>query len=166
MWGFLLSNETRPTHPYSALPDRQYWRRASAPWASHGFSGVYVPRFAIEKTTSISTAGSCFAQHVSRNLRNRGYKFLDFQPAPPLLPAELHGEFGYGQYSARYGNIYTTLQLGQLLRAAFGSCASTRFGRVEGASSIPCDRASSPTDSGPPPRSFAYARLTTRLFDG
>jgi hypothetical protein len=117
----LLSKETRPVHPYSDLPERQYWRRASSRWVSGDFSGVYLPRFAIEKTTAISTAGSCFAQHVSRNLKKRGYRFLDFEPAPPLLPAELHGELGYGQYSARYGNIYTTLQLGQLLRAAFGS---------------------------------------------
>jgi hypothetical protein len=117
----LLSKETRPVHPYSDLPERQYWRRASARWASGDFSGAYLPKFAIEKTTSISTAGSCFAQHVSRNLKRRGFKFLDLEPAPLLLPAELHGEFGYGQYSARYGNIYTTLQLGQLLRAAFGA---------------------------------------------
>lgn len=117
----ILSKETGPVHPYSDLAERQSWRRASARWVSGDFGDVYIPRFAIEKTTPISTAGSCFAQHVSRNLKKRGYRFLDFEPAPLLLPADLHGEFGYGQYSARYGNVYTTLQLGQLLRAAFGA---------------------------------------------
>ena len=108
-------------HPYSKLPARQYWRGASARWARRDFAGIYSPKFPITRETRIATAGSCFAQHVSKSLRKRGYHFLDLEPPPALLPRDLHADFGYGLYSARYGNVYTTRQLLQLLAAAEGS---------------------------------------------
>ena len=46
---------------------------------------------------------------------------MDTEPAPPLLPAAMHAEFGYGIYSARYGNLYTAAQLNQLFDRAFGT---------------------------------------------
>jgi hypothetical protein len=53
-------------------------------------------------------------------LKISGFNYLDVEPAPVLLPAFEHGRFGYGIYSARYGNVYTARQLLQLFDRAFG----------------------------------------------
>jgi len=66
----------------------------------------------------IACAGSCFAQHIGRQFKERGVHFLDVEPAPPLLRPELHERFGFNLYSARYGNIYSIRQLVQLFRRA------------------------------------------------
>jgi hypothetical protein len=68
----------------------------------------------------VGTAGSCFAQHVSRRLQGSGLQFLETEPAHPFLSAETAALFGYGLFSARYGTIYTARQLLQLLRRAYG----------------------------------------------
>ena len=66
-------------------------------------------------------AGSCFAQHVSRRLREAGFNFLVTEPPHPILPAEGGGARSTtGRYSARYGNIYTARQLLQLIRRVYG----------------------------------------------
>ncbi len=68
----------------------------------------------------IATAGSCFAQHIGRHLRSKGFDYLDTEPPPPKLALDVAQSFGYGVYSARYGNVYTARQLLQLFRRAFG----------------------------------------------
>lgn len=107
-------------HPYKSRPERAYWRASYSRWQQGDLSGIYLPKFSINKTTAISTAGSCFAQHVTRELRGRGYNFQDFESAPYLLPEARRRDFGYQTYSARYGNIYTSRQLLQLLQASLG----------------------------------------------
>ena len=81
---------------------------------------LYVKRFDIDADCRIATAGSCFAQHIGDRLRRSGFNYLDFEAPPPSLPAARHADFGYGLFSARYGNIYTARQLLQLYREAFG----------------------------------------------
>ncbi len=76
--------------------------------------------FVISPDHKVAVAGSCFAQHVARRLRSRGLNFFDVEPAHPLLPDDTVAEFCYGQFSARFGNIYTSRQLLQLLRRAYG----------------------------------------------
>lgn len=49
---------------------------------------------------------------------------LDVEPAPALLDAQTARDFGYGIYSARYGNIYTARMLRQLVDECF---ADARF---------------------------------------
>jgi hypothetical protein len=81
---------------------------------------IYVPRFAIPKNTRITAAGSCFAQHIGRQFKQRGFSFVDAEPAPQALPAAEHSRFGYGIYSARYGNLYSARQLEQTFARADG----------------------------------------------
>lgn len=76
---------------------------------------MYLPKFPIDRSTRIVTAGSCFAQHIAVRLRQRGYTVLDGEPPPPGLPNEIARDYGYHLYSARYGNIYTARQLLQLV---------------------------------------------------
>lgn len=68
----------------------------------------------------VATAGSCFAQHVGRALRNSGLLVIDAEPAPRDIPITLAQDYGYSTYSARYGNIYTSVQLQQILKEALG----------------------------------------------
>ncbi|WP_370205029.1 GSCFA domain-containing protein [Pararhodobacter marinus] len=80
----------------------------------------------------IATAGSCFAQHIGRNLREKGFAYLDAEPAPAQVSPALASEYGYGMYSARYGNIYTARQLLQLLQRANGSFRPTEDYWIKG----------------------------------
>lgn len=108
-------------HPYSDIDDRQRWSRAMAGRASGDIDPVPQPPFRIETQTKLVTAGSCFAQHVARHLRESGMACFESEPAHPLLGADLAEAFGYGVYSARYGNIYTSRQLLQLWRRVTGA---------------------------------------------
>lgn len=105
--------------PYQSLPRESFWRVASSAWKKGRLDNIYKPKFEITADTAIASAGSCFAQHIGRHLKTRGFNYLDTEPAPfPLPEAEL-AEFGYGLFSARYGNIYTSRQLVELARDAF-----------------------------------------------
>ena len=107
-------------HPYSDIPDYRRWRAGVAAVAPADLDPVVAFPFRITAQERVAAAGSCFAQHVARHLRARGFEFLDTEPAHPLLPAETVRDFGYGLFSARFGNIYTSRQLLQLLRRAYG----------------------------------------------
>ncbi|WP_370247879.1 GSCFA domain-containing protein [Nocardioides sp.] len=111
------------THPYADLPRRAFWRSAISERSALELEGLYEPRFAVDRQDRIATAGSCFAQHIGRNFRERGYGFLDLEPAPALLPKAEHLTYGYGMYSARFGNLYTPRQLVQLFERAEGGRA-------------------------------------------
>ena len=67
------------------------------------------------------TAGSCFAQHISRHLRQAGFNFLVTEPGHAILTEDVRHAFNYGVFTARFGNIYTSRQLEQLFRRAYGT---------------------------------------------
>ncbi|OWU84627.1 hypothetical protein ATO6_13300 [Oceanicola sp. 22II-s10i] len=100
--------------PYSDLPDHAFWRlcRDSGDFL---LPGLYQPKFALEPGMRIATAGSCFAQNIGRYVRASTLELVDVEPAPATMPAEAAQRFGYGLFSARYGNVYTARQLRQLL---------------------------------------------------
>lgn len=105
--------------PYQDRPDRSFWKLGVGGEDWSGNPGLWQPKFAIDRDTRIATAGSCFAQHIARHFRQRGFTMIDAEPAPPGLSPEQAQAFGYGLYSARYGNLYTTRQLLQLAHEAF-----------------------------------------------
>jgi hypothetical protein len=108
------------SHPYEDIPPYRRWRSAVADTPFAELDPVISFPFRIGAGDRVATAGSCFAQHVARHLRQRGFEFLDTEPAHPMVPAETARQFGYGIFSARFGNIYTSRQLLQLLRRAYG----------------------------------------------
>ena len=108
------------THPYREQPPSAFWKRTISPHHPLDVSDWYIRRFDLNGLR-IATAGSCFAQHIGRHLRNKGFRYLDMEPLPAVLPAEEALTFGYGMYSARYGNIYTSRQLLQLLQRSLGA---------------------------------------------
>jgi hypothetical protein len=107
-------------NPYKNLPKSAFWKTGVAQENPYSIEGLYIKKFNISPGTKIATAGSCFAQHISRHLKKNGYKVLDVEPPPPGLPENLRKKFGYSTYSARYGNIYTVRQLLQLAQEASG----------------------------------------------
>lgn len=107
-------------HPYSNLPSFRYWRRSMADLPGGEVDPVVTGKFRIGRNDPVFTAGSCFAQHIARHLRASGYHYLVAEPAHPMLLPELADEYGYGLFSARFGNLYTPRQLLQLVQRAYG----------------------------------------------
>lgn len=109
--------------PYSHQPPSAFWRSAVAEQEWDKLPALYAKKFEIAPETPVATAGSCFAQHISRQLRSAGYSVMDVEPAPTGLSTEQANQFGYGLYSARYGNIYTVRHLLQLAEEVFAAPA-------------------------------------------
>jgi hypothetical protein len=108
------------SHPYKSLPDKAFWKRAVAAPAPADVDPVGVFELRITPETKVATAGSCFAQHIARYLRNSGYNYYVAEPGHPIVPASIRAKNNYGLFSARYGNIYTARQLWQLFQRAYG----------------------------------------------
>ena len=76
--------------------------------------------FRLTRRMKIATAGSCFAQHIARYLQARGYNYMVTEMPHPVIDREVAAGFGYGTFTARFGNIYTARQLYQLALRAYG----------------------------------------------
>ncbi|HEX3551362.1 MAG TPA: GSCFA domain-containing protein, partial [Candidatus Elarobacter sp.] len=109
--------------PYVGLPREQFWRQAVANVAPGDVDPVGDPPFAIGTTDRVATAGSCFAQNVSRALDRDGFNYYVTERAPAGMDPQRAVEANYGTYSARYGNVYTAGQLLQLFDRAYGTFA-------------------------------------------
>lgn len=120
-------------HPYRDLPDKAFWKRAVATPPREQVDPVGQFDLRLTPQTKVATAGSCFAQHIARHLQGSGYTYFVAEPGHPLLSPSVRQRAGYGMFSARYGNIYTSRQLLQLLERAYGrysSCEPAWFGRA------------------------------------
>ncbi len=107
-------------NPYENLPEKAFWRSAVANKSMFDIGGLWAPKFHIDQTTKTSTFGSCFAQHFGRALRERGFNWLDAEPAPREFKPSSAERFNFGLFSARTGNIYTTSLLLQWVEWALG----------------------------------------------
>ena len=107
-------------NPYSGLPSSAFWKTGVTQENPYAIDNIYKKKFDIKPDTQIATAGSCFAQHISRHLKRNGFQVIDEEKAPLGLPDELHQKYGFSMYSARYGNIYTVKQLLQLAQEVAG----------------------------------------------
>jgi hypothetical protein len=108
-----------PPHPYADLPDRHFWRRSMEQTPPTQVDPVSAAPWRISTTDRVATAGSCFAQHISRTLKRQGFRYYVTE-AGKGLSAEERRSRQFGVYSARYGNIYTARQLVQLIDRAYG----------------------------------------------
>lgn len=107
--------------PYSALPTRAFWRTGVADAGLQGLQGLWQSKWDLPSNARFATYGSCFAQHISRALRAKGVAWVNAEPAPGRMPAQIAQAFNYNVYSARTANIYTAAQLVFLLRLATGA---------------------------------------------
>jgi hypothetical protein len=110
-------NPRCPMHPYETLPESAFWATAVAP-GPDAVRGLWQPKVLIHPAEQIVTFGSCFAQHIGRELFRRGYFWANHEPAPRGLSAQHAKDFNFGVFSARTGNIYTAKMLLQWVRWA------------------------------------------------
>lgn len=108
-------------NPYKDIPRVQFWRNSVANVAPGDVDPVYLPRFSINKTLKVATAGSCFAQHIARTLSTSGFNYFVSETPDNTLTKNQALEKNYGVFSARYGNIYTARQFLQLFNRVSGS---------------------------------------------
>jgi hypothetical protein len=106
-------------HPYRQQPAKAFWKRVVGDRPPTEITDWYKKKWDITDAR-VATAGSCFAQHIGARLRSSGFRFVDVEPIPRLFSSEHAADWGFGIYSARYGNVYTTRQLLQLLQRATG----------------------------------------------
>jgi hypothetical protein len=120
-------------NPYTGLPDHHFWRRMMEQTPPREVDPVAAPPWKIGATDKVATAGSCFAQHISRTLRRHGFHYFMTEPGKGL-PVEERDARQFGVYSARYGNLYTARQLVQLFDRAYGqfSPLDTAWQRPDG----------------------------------
>lgn len=107
--------------PYRGLPDRQFWKKDPGIYDCALFDPVGEVPFQLSESDRIVTAGSCFAQHVARYLKQSGYNYFVTEKAYPAFTEQLATKHNYGVFTARYGNLYTARQLKQLLLRAHGA---------------------------------------------
>ncbi|MET0582162.1 MAG: GSCFA domain-containing protein [Pseudoxanthomonas sp.] len=106
-------------HPYKSFPDHAFWSRAVSRKAPADVDPVIAAGFSIGVGDRVATAGSCFAQHIARYLKQGGYNYLVTEAAHPMVARYAEG-YNYGVFTARYGNIYTSRQLLQLFDRSYG----------------------------------------------
>ena len=106
--------------PYSDLPDTSFWRKSISMIKATDVDPLLDFGFKIDKKTKVATAGSCFAQHIARYLKLQNYNYYIVESGHDVLPTAIKEVFNYGTFSARYGNLYTSRQLLQLFKRAYG----------------------------------------------
>ncbi len=107
------------SNPYRNLEDFKFWRRAVSGVERFRFDPVVETRFKIAPSQWVATAGSCFAQHISNRLSRIGFRYLVTEKGEHLDPIT-RKELNYGVFSARFGNLYTSRQLLQLIQESQG----------------------------------------------
>lgn len=107
------------TTPYDNLPSSAFWRRSVSSVPNFLIDPVRGPTFKIGRTDAVATAGSCFAQHLSRAIKGKGFNYLVTEDGESLTHQERERR-NFGVFSARFGNLYTVRQLRQLIERAYG----------------------------------------------
>jgi hypothetical protein len=107
------------SNPYKELPDYQFWRRSVERVSPADIDPVVRGRFALGRSDKVATAGSCFAQHISRTLSKNGFNYYVTETGTGAAQQPDNAR-NFGVFSARYGNLYTTRQLVQLFDRAYG----------------------------------------------
>ena len=107
-------------NPYSALPETAFWRSAVATKDALAISRLWNPKFNIQPHQKVVTFGSCFAQHIGRALRARGFQWYIAEHAPPGMSDANRVLYNYDLFSCRTGNIYTASLLKQWVGWALG----------------------------------------------
>ena len=111
-------------NPYEGLPAQRFWKASARHPDELDVDFDCGRKFAFRPQDAFATMGSCFAQHIARELAARGGRQVVTESRHPLEPADRN--LGYGVFPARFGNIYTARHLRELLEQALGERAPVR----------------------------------------
>ena len=95
-------------NPYKGLPSKSFYRSSVSDRNMFNINGLWKPKFRFSPDMKIVSFGSCFAQHIGKALKSRGYNFYITEAAPSRFTEEQKKQFNYELFSCRTGNIYTT----------------------------------------------------------
>jgi len=107
--------------PYDRIAPEQRWDRAVEQGGFDDYDPQGTVRFTFDRSTVFASAGSCFAHRIASSLLGSSLRYLQAEPGPAWLDGAQRAQYNYGPLPARFGNVYTSLQLLQLLRRACGS---------------------------------------------
>lgn len=108
-------------NPYQGLADHQFWRRAMEQLKMIDVDPVIRSSFTLNRMDKVATAGSCFAQHISRTLQKQGFNYYVSEKGDVSLTTEEAQRRNFSVFSARFGNLYSARQLVQLFDRAYGT---------------------------------------------
>lgn len=114
-------------NPYKKLPSSSFWRRSISTKMKFEIDPVISTKFKISKDDRICTAGSCFAQNLAKALKANGYNYHVTEKPKKGMSKEEILKKNYEIFSARYGNIYTTVQLYEILRESIGDIETSHL---------------------------------------
>ena len=102
------------------LRDTAFWKRSvsNVPYWKVNLCGN--SKFQIQANDKVVSLGTCFAPQLSAYMKSYGLNSLITESAHPMLDNKLAATYRYGEFCARFGNIYTPRQLLQLLQRATG----------------------------------------------
>ncbi len=72
-----MGEQFKASSPYEGLDKRSYWRSGVVDSHPLKMPDLYRRKFELRADDKIATAGSCFAQHIARAMRGKGYEVLD-----------------------------------------------------------------------------------------
>ncbi|AGT10114.1 hypothetical protein JCM7686_3078 [Paracoccus aminophilus JCM 7686] len=84
-------------------------------------------KLALSRQDQIAVAGGSFARQLGASLRAAGLGLLDAEPAPDGAPFAAAQDYGYGQFSARFGRIDSARLFAQVLDDAATGFVSPRY---------------------------------------
>jgi len=103
--------------PYDKCSVAQIWPDAFGVGGTVDVQGS--TKFCFEMQSRVGSCGSCFATRIAQEFRRFGVNYVVTEPGP-TIDRQLAIEYGYWPLSARFGNVYTTIQLAQLMERALG----------------------------------------------
>lgn len=105
------------TCPYNDLPDRAFFKKVGE--RNGDLSITPDERVSLGPDDKVVSAGSCFAARIANFIRSSGITYL-FDDDRVVSDSDVVREESDAIFSLRYGNIYTTRHLLQLLHRVVG----------------------------------------------
>lgn len=105
--------------PYNGLPEKAFFRNDTLRRGDLAFAPD--PALTLTSSTRVMSAGSCFAARIADFIRKSGITYLAAEDR--IAADDAVREETPNVFSLRYGNIYTTRHLMQLLQRATGELA-------------------------------------------
>jgi hypothetical protein len=104
-------------NPYRNFPDKSFWARSISLGSVSYLVEEQFPY--LSKNDRVVSMGSCFAANMVPHLISSGVQYVVTERIPKQLQ-QIRTNFNYDSFSARYGNIYTSRQMLQLVQRSLG----------------------------------------------